>query len=182
MVKKTGAESLNSKLSLVMKSGKYVLGYKSSLRSLRSGEAKLIILSNNCPTVRKAEIEYYAVLAKAKVVFYQGNNIALGTACGKYHRCSTLSIIDGGDSDILSSWSSTPYLTTNYSLKIFIYHSTRFLFGLLKLLNLLLHLLSPAAFWTYLMMSSHLAHFFPLFRFCADFYFCFLRCAEIKIL
>ena len=56
MVKKTGAENLNNKLSLVMKSGKYVLGYKSTLRSLRSGEAKLIILSNNCPTVRKAEI------------------------------------------------------------------------------------------------------------------------------
>ncbi len=54
MVKKTGAENLNSKLSIVMKSGKVVLGYKSTLRSLRAGEAKLIILSNNCPTVRKA--------------------------------------------------------------------------------------------------------------------------------
>ena len=102
MVKKTGADNLNSKLGIVMKSGKFVLGYKSTLRMLRSGEAKLIILSNNCPTVRKAEIEYYAVLAKAKVVFYQGNNIALGTACGKYHRCSTMAIIDAGDSDILN--------------------------------------------------------------------------------
>ncbi len=102
MVKKTGAENLNSKLSIVMKSGKVVLGYKSTLRSLRAGEAKLIILSNNCPTVRKAEIEYYAVLAKAKVVFYQGNNISLGTACGKYHRCSTMAIVDAGDSDILN--------------------------------------------------------------------------------
>lgn len=102
MVKKAGTENINSKLSLVMKSGKYVLGYKSTLKALRSGEAKLIILSNNCPTVRKAEIEYYAVLAKAKVVFYHGNNISLGTACGKYHRCSTLAIISGGDSDILA--------------------------------------------------------------------------------
>lgn len=105
MVKKASTENINSKLSLVMKSGKYVLGYKSTLRALRSGEAKLIILSNNCPTVRKAEIEYYAVLAKARVVFYHGNNISLGTACGRYHRCSTLAIIDGGDSDILSEWS-----------------------------------------------------------------------------
>lgn len=86
----------------MIKSGKYVLGHKSSLKSLRSGEAKLIILSNNCPTVRKAEIEYYAALAKARVVFYHGNNISLGTACGRFHRCSTMAIIDGGDSDILS--------------------------------------------------------------------------------
>ena len=56
MVKKTGTENINSKLSLVMKSGKYVLGYKSTLKVLRSGDAKLIILSNNCPTVRKASI------------------------------------------------------------------------------------------------------------------------------
>ena len=102
MVKKTGSENINSKLALVMKSGKYVLGYKSTLRALRSGDAKLILLSNNCPVVRKAEIEYYAVLAKAKVVFYQGNNTALGTACGRYHRCSTLAILEAGDSDILA--------------------------------------------------------------------------------
>ncbi len=56
MVKKVGSENINSKLALVIKSGKYVLGYKSTLRALRSGEAKLIILSNNCPTIRKAEI------------------------------------------------------------------------------------------------------------------------------
>ena len=102
MPKKAGSDNINSKLGLVIKSGKYTLGYKSTLRSLRAGEAKLIILSNNCPTVRKAEIEYYAVLAKAKVVFYPGNNTALGTACGKYHRCSTMAIIDAGDSDILT--------------------------------------------------------------------------------
>ena len=104
MVKKTTSENINSKLSLVMKSGKFVLGYKSTLRALRSGEAKLVILSNNCPTIRKGELEYYAAIAKAKVVFYAGNNIALGTACGKYHRCSTLAIIDAGDSDILAQW------------------------------------------------------------------------------
>ena len=56
MVKKASTENINSKLSLVIKSGKYVLGYKSTLKSLRTGEAKLVILSNNCPTVRKAEI------------------------------------------------------------------------------------------------------------------------------
>lgn len=39
MVKKTGTENINSKLSLVIKSGKYVLGYKASLKALRSGEA-----------------------------------------------------------------------------------------------------------------------------------------------
>jgi large subunit ribosomal protein L30e len=37
MVKKASTENINSKLSLVIKSGKYVLGYKSTLKALRSG-------------------------------------------------------------------------------------------------------------------------------------------------
>uniref|UniRef100_A0A8D0KBP8 Large ribosomal subunit protein eL30 n=2 Tax=Sus scrofa TaxID=9823 RepID=A0A8D0KBP8_PIG len=52
---------------------------------------------------RKSEIEYYAMLAKTGVHHYSGNNIELGTACGKYYRVCTLAIIDPGDSDIIRS-------------------------------------------------------------------------------
>ncbi|KAM4850547.1 large ribosomal subunit protein eL30-like [Urocitellus parryii] len=90
-------ELINSRLQLVMKSGKYVLGYKQTLKMIRQGKAKLIILANNCPALRKSEIEYYAMLAKTGVHHYSGNNMELGTACGKYYRVCTLSIIDPGD-------------------------------------------------------------------------------------
>jgi large subunit ribosomal protein L30e len=43
--KKSGSDSINSRLALVMKSGKYVLGYKSTLKTLRSGKAKLVIIA-----------------------------------------------------------------------------------------------------------------------------------------
>jgi len=92
-------ESLNARLGLVMKSGKYSLGYKSTLKTLRTGKAKLIIIASNCPPLRKSEIEYYAMLAKTGVHHYSGANIDLGTACGKYFRVCTLSITDPGDSD-----------------------------------------------------------------------------------
>jgi ribosomal protein L30E len=58
--------------------------------------AKLVIIANNCPPLRKSEIEYYAMLAKCGVYHYNGNNIDLGTACGKYFRVSTLVITDPG--------------------------------------------------------------------------------------
>lgn len=78
--KKT-ADSINSRLALVMKSGKgspitwwliyrsadrfaVTLGYKSCLKSLRSGKAKLVIIAGNCPPLRKSELEYYSMLAK----------------------------------------------------------------------------------------------------------------------
>ena len=32
--------------------------------------------------------------------------IELGTACGKLYRCSTMVVLDGGDSDILSQVSA----------------------------------------------------------------------------
>ena len=63
---------------------------------IKQGKVKLVILTNNCHTFRKSEIEYYAMLAKTGVHHYSGNNIELGTACGKYYRVCTLAIIDPG--------------------------------------------------------------------------------------
>jgi len=104
-VKKTkkSAESINSRLALVMKSGKYTLGYKSTLKTLRSGKAKLVIISGNTPPLRKSELEYYAMLSKTNVHHYSGNNVELGTACGKLFRVGVLTITDAGDSDILTT-------------------------------------------------------------------------------
>ncbi|XP_035215690.1 60S ribosomal protein L30-like [Stegodyphus dumicola] len=98
---KKAMESINSRLALVMKSGKYVLGNKQTLKALRQGKAKLVIIANNTPPLRKSEIEYYAMLAKTGVHHYSGSNIELGTACGKYFRVCALSITDPGDSDII---------------------------------------------------------------------------------
>ncbi|MBW03409.1 60S ribosomal protein L30, partial [Eschrichtius robustus] len=95
--------SINSRLQIIVKSGKYLLGYKQTLKMIRQGRAKLVILANNCPALRKSDIECYAMLAKTGVHHYSGNNIELDTACGKYYRVCTLSIIDPGDSDIIRS-------------------------------------------------------------------------------
>merc|ERR1719321_1528845 len=100
---KKAAESINSRLQLVVKSGKYTLGIKSTLKALRQAKAKLVLIANNCPPLRKSEIEYYAMLSKTGVHHYNGSNITLGTACGKMFRCSVLSITDPGDSDIVRS-------------------------------------------------------------------------------
>uniref|UniRef100_A0A453T2K8 Ribosomal protein eL8/eL30/eS12/Gadd45 domain-containing protein n=1 Tax=Aegilops tauschii subsp. strangulata TaxID=200361 RepID=A0A453T2K8_AEGTS len=97
-VQKKSTENINNKLQLVMKSGKYTLGYKTVLKTLRSSKGKLIILANNCPPLRKSEIEYYAMLSKISVHHFHGNNVDLGTACGKYYRVCCLSILDPGSS------------------------------------------------------------------------------------
>ncbi|KAL0443992.1 UNVERIFIED_CONTAM: 60S ribosomal protein L30 [Sesamum latifolium] len=100
---KKSHESINNLLALVMKSGKYTLGYKTVLKTLRNSKGKLILISNNCPPLRKLEIEYYIMLSTVGVHLYNGNNVDSGTACRKYFRVSCLNIFDPGDSNIIKS-------------------------------------------------------------------------------
>jgi len=99
--KKKTSENINARLALVMKSGKYTLGYSETMKNLRQAKAKLVIVSNNIPPIRKSEIEYYSMLSHADIYFYPGNNIELGTACGRYHSVGVMTVLDAGDSDIV---------------------------------------------------------------------------------
>eukprot|EP01056_Protomagalhaensia_sp_Gyna25_P005441 Protomagalhaensia_sp_Gyna_25__5440@NODE_710_length_2798_cov_491_571584_g552_i0_p3_GENE_NODE_710_length_2798_cov_491_571584_g552_i0NODE_710_length_2798_cov_491_571584_g552_i0_p3_ORF_typecomplete_len108_score22_74Ribosomal_L7Ae/PF01248_26/1_8e20_NODE_710_length_2798_cov_491_571584_g552_i020392362 len=101
--KKAQGDSMSSRLQLVMKSGKCALGYKATLKALRSRKAKLVIISANCPSLRRSELEYYAVIAKTGVHEFAGNNTELGTACGRLFRVSCMAVTDPGDSDIIRS-------------------------------------------------------------------------------
>lgn len=76
-------------------SGKVTLGYKSTLKTLRSGKAKLVIIAGNTPPLRKSELECmlwngsentcaetdriadYSMLAKTAVHHFSGNNVSL---------------------------------------------------------------------------------------------------------
>ena len=103
---KKSSDNINSRLQLVMRSGKVALGYKQTLKNLRSGKAKLVIMASNTPPLRKSEVEYYSMLAKTGVHHFTGTNNDLGTACGKYFRVSCMCVLDAGDSDILRSMPS----------------------------------------------------------------------------
>jgi large subunit ribosomal protein L30e len=59
--KKT-SETINAKLALVFKSGKACLGYRSTKKCIRRSKAKLVFIANNCPTIRKLEVEYLCML------------------------------------------------------------------------------------------------------------------------
>nr|XP_055220251.1 60S ribosomal protein L30-like [Gorilla gorilla gorilla] len=107
---KKSLEFFNSRLRLITKSGslwKVSAGVQRTLKMIIQGKVKLIILANNCPALRKSEIEHCIMLAKTGVHYYSGNNIDLGTACGKYYRVYTLTVIDPGDSHIRSMLEQT---------------------------------------------------------------------------
>ena len=55
MGKKQASESVNSKLALVMKSGKAVLGFKSTMKALRKGNLKAIFVAANTTILQASQ-------------------------------------------------------------------------------------------------------------------------------
>jgi len=66
------------------------LGYKSTLKTLRSGKAKLVIIAGNTPPLRKSELEYYSMLSKV-MLRRSGPNSHLTVANSWHRRTSTTS-------------------------------------------------------------------------------------------
>uniref|UniRef100_A0A7N5KM14 Ribosomal protein eL8/eL30/eS12/Gadd45 domain-containing protein n=1 Tax=Ailuropoda melanoleuca TaxID=9646 RepID=A0A7N5KM14_AILME len=61
---KKSLESITSRLQLVMKSGKYLLRYKQTLKRIGHGKTKLVLLVNDCPALRKSQIEDCTMMPK----------------------------------------------------------------------------------------------------------------------
>ena len=97
---KKQSDDINARLQLVCKSGKYSLGYGSAIKSLRQGKCKLLVIASNCPPLRKSQLEHYAMLSNTPIHHFFGNNVDLGTACGKYFRSTAMAIQDAGDADL----------------------------------------------------------------------------------
>ncbi len=77
--------------------GKVVYGVQQAEKAVSSGQAKMVIVADNCPS----EILKSGDLT-VKVVKYEGTNMELGALCGKPFSVSALAVIDKGTSNILS--------------------------------------------------------------------------------
>jgi len=83
-------------LKIAESTGKVVFGVKESERAVKEGEAKLVIISNNCPS------DFLASEHAVKVYRYSGSNVDLGALAGKPFSVSAVAVIDKGSSNILS--------------------------------------------------------------------------------
>lgn len=88
---------LGRALKSAMTTGKVVFGVEQTEKTVRNGEAKLIIVAKNCPSG-------YLVSKSHGVPVYQfeGTNMELGALCGKPFSVSSIAVIDKGASNILS--------------------------------------------------------------------------------
>ena len=84
-----------------METGRIVLGYKESEKSLMNGRAKLVILASNAPKDEAHRIQYLAKVGGTPMYVYDGTTLELGQVCGKPFTVSMLAVEDVGDSSIL---------------------------------------------------------------------------------
>lgn len=87
-------------LKTTVKKGKVKIGQKETKQALDKGDAKLVVIADNCPYDK--EITTLAKKKKTPIYNYKSNSINLGYVCGKAYAVSTFAIIDDGGSKILN--------------------------------------------------------------------------------
>ncbi|EIJ89589.1 large subunit ribosomal protein L30e [Nematocida parisii] len=99
---KTNVLSVASQLPLVIKTGKYHVGFRQTMSSLINETSKYIILTKNYPEVKKMQVEYYAKLGgNVPVYMFDGSNRDLANLCGAHFRMGVISILDDGEADLI---------------------------------------------------------------------------------
>ena len=92
---------LNKQISMVVKTGKIELGCNKATDAAKTGKARLIVVSSNCPEPHKSSILYNAKVSEVPVYVYSGTSMDLGAACEKLFLVAALTVKEPGDSEIL---------------------------------------------------------------------------------
>lgn len=88
---------LSRTLRTATRTGKVLFGIEQAKGAIEKKEAKLIVLAKNCPATELREQKAIPLLE------FPGSNVELGAACGKPFSVSVLTVLDPGESQLLSS-------------------------------------------------------------------------------
>jgi len=94
--------NLEREIRTAMRTGKIVIGSKQTLKLVRFGKAKLVIIASNAPEEYRDDILRYAKLSNTPIYIFPGNSWELGAICGKPFMVAALSVVDPGESNIMA--------------------------------------------------------------------------------
>ncbi len=95
-------------IRMAVDTGRVLLGKNECMRSVRSGKSKIVLFSSNIPFDLKVAISKHAKMGGIPMYEFAGTSKELGSVCGKPYPVSVMSVLEEGDSDILSLVSSNP--------------------------------------------------------------------------
>jgi large subunit ribosomal protein L30e len=76
-----------------LKESKVVFGSKRTIKYLKLGDVKLIVIASNCPEDVKKDLERYTKMSGIKLENFDGTAKQLGIFCGKPFSIASLAIV-----------------------------------------------------------------------------------------
>ena len=92
---------VNKAIRTAVDTGKVILGSKRTIKFVKHGEGKLVVLAGNIPKDIEEDVKYYAKLSNIPVYQHKITSLELGAVCGKPFPVAALLIIDEGLSNIM---------------------------------------------------------------------------------
>jgi large subunit ribosomal protein L30e len=93
--------SLEQPIASAANTGECRIGAKSSIRAIKMGEAKLVVVAANAPIDVLEDIDYYAKMGNVSTKRFEGTSWDLGEVIGKPFMVAAIAVIEPGDSNIL---------------------------------------------------------------------------------
>jgi large subunit ribosomal protein L30e len=90
---------VNKVLKETVKKGKVKLGKNQTKAAISKGQAKLVVVSKNCPY--RTEIETLTKEKSIPVYQYKASGLELGYACGKNFSIAGFAIVEEGETSIM---------------------------------------------------------------------------------
>ena len=75
--------TLADEISQAVKANNTIIGYRESIKFLKTSPAQKIIVAKNMPENLRKEIEHNSKLAGTKIEIFEGSSVELGVVCGK---------------------------------------------------------------------------------------------------
>lgn len=92
---------ISKAVRMAVDTGKVKFGARDGTKAALKGDARLILLSSNCPQDTRSDIQRHAKLSGVPVHVFAGTSLELGSLCGKPFPVSALCIFEPGNSNIL---------------------------------------------------------------------------------
>ncbi len=89
--------SIEGVIKNIVKSGKVSIGYRTTVKNIKLGKAKAVIMASKIPRSIFDDIKYYSSLGGIPVLIYDGTSMDLGAIIGKPFPVSSIAVIDLGN-------------------------------------------------------------------------------------
>lgn len=93
--------ALENELKNVYRYGKVILGERTSLRSLKLGRGRLVVIAGNAKPEIKERVRRLCSLQGIQIIEFPGTSLELGYTIGKPYPVQVLLVVDPGESRIL---------------------------------------------------------------------------------